>query len=157
MDSSSLLDGLLDQNLNTIADLPTYAVPPNGFYKLLVKKVEKKKITTKNGEEEILDIQYVVKEALELSDPAAEEARPAAEKVKEGQEFNESFFFRNKPEMTLSALKTNFADVAATFNCQTLRETLDKLEGLEIAAQLKQRVDKESDRVFAQLRNIKVL
>lgn len=148
-----LLDGLLDQNLSEIDDLPTYEVPPNGFYRLLVKSVEEKTVNTKNGEEAILDIKYIVKEALELSDPTQ------ADQVKENQEFNESYFFRNNAEMTTSALKTTFAEVALHFGYKKLSETLGNLKGLELFATVKRRIDSkdpENVKTYAQVKGAKV-
>jgi len=148
-----LLDTLLEEDLTTIADLPTYEVPPNGFYKLLIKGVEEKMVTLKDGKGDAptININYVVKEAVEVSDPSE------SDKVKPDMEFGEGYMFFNNPEMTKSALKTTFADVAVRFGCKTLKDILEKLPGLEIYALVKQRKDKnDPDKVYAQIRNVKV-
>src|SRR4249919_1396204 len=91
-----LLDSLLEQDLTEIADLPTYEVPPAGFYKLRVKSVEEKMVTLRDGKGEAptININYEVLEALELADPSE------AEKVKENMEFGEGYMFFQDPEKT---------------------------------------------------------
>jgi hypothetical protein len=147
-----ILDNLLEDDLSTINDLPTYEVPPKGFYKLRVKAVEDKMITLKDGAQApVIQIDYIALEALELSDPT-EEA-----KFKPNMEFGESYFFHNDPEKTKSALKTTFAEVSVRFGCKTLKEMLEKLEGLEVFATVNQRKDKnDAEKVYAQIRNVTV-
>ena len=147
-----ILDSLLEQDLDKIADLPTYEVPPKGLYRLLVKQVEEKMVTIKDGAQApVIQIDYIALEALELADPTE------SEKFKPNMEFGESYFFHNDPEKTKSALKTTFGEVSVAFGCKTLKDTMEKLVGLEIFATVNQRKDKnDPEKVYAQIRNVKV-
>ena len=159
-----ILDGILDQNLTEIADLPTYEIPPAGAYKFLVKSCEEKPgVEMKKGDTaDVLSINYVVQEVVELADPLLADSLidPVSGELKK-IEFNESYFFRaadpKSLEMTKSALKATFAEVAEAWKLKTLKELIDRLPGAEIYCILKHRKDKNDEtKVYAQVRNAKL-
>lgn len=150
----SLLDTLLDQDLSEIADLPTFEIPPKGFYRLLVSKVEEKTVDLSGGKGKapVIQFDYQVVEPLELEDESEREL------VKVGQNFSESYFFHNDPEKTKQAIKTTFKAVGESLGCKTLKELVEKLQGCEIAATVNHRKDKnDSEKIYAQIRNAQIL
>lgn len=151
-----ILDGILGVELTEIADLPTYEIPPEGVFRFLVKEVTEKTVTLSKTQEECpaLDFKYEVIEAIELTDPSQMEL------VKPGQQFNETYFFRadkSSLEMTKSALKATFGEVAKAMGETNLMGCIGKLQGMEILGVLKHRKDKQDkEKFYAQVRDARL-
>lgn len=155
---SGILDNLLDQDLDAIADLPSYEIPPDGFYKLLITKAEQKTVTIKdNKEAAVLDIGYKVMEVVELSDPTQRSLVENEDGSLKNIEFNETYFFHNDPEKTKSAIKGVFQEVGTALGLKNLGAVVAALPSLEVYATLKHREDKnDKDKVYAKISNVKV-
>lgn len=122
----SEIDDLLDADLGTIEDLPDFVVPPAGFYKLLVKKVDKKKeIKGKRA----VSFTFAVQETIQLNN-AAETP------VKEGSLFSQAFF----PDTSVERqhmwrwLKKAIKGFMESVGAPNLSTALDAMEGQLITA-----------------------
>lgn len=141
------IDSLLDTSLDDVADLPEFVTPPPGFYKLTLKKLEQKAINDKPA----LIFHYAVVETLELVNPTNDKV------AGEGKsEFSESFFLNN--ENGLAYAKKSLAPLAAHFGVKTVREIIAACEGgLEIAATVKNRANKDKTALYPSVSNIIVV
>ena len=128
--AASGLAGLLAANLDDVADLPTFAVPPAGYYKLALT-IDVKKINEKDA----VEFSYVVMEVLELAD--ASKTPPVI-----GDKFNEAFQITN--EIGLGKFKAAAAPVMAALGTSSFADILGgQVQGMEVFATLKRRVHKE--------------
>lgn len=145
-----MMETLLDQDISTIADLPTFNPPPKGAYKLLIKKVEADRmIEIEKVEYPAVSVQYSILQIVELANPED------ASKVKVTDEFNETFLFMKDTEKTKSAIKTCFKGVGEKLGITNLMAIINKLEGMEVYALVTQRKDKKDpDRVYANVSNV---
>lgn len=138
------LDSILDMSLDDVEDLPEFVTPPPGHYKLLLKKLEQKTLSEKPA----LVFSYAVIETLELSNEAD---TPVAGDLK--SEFSETFFLNN--EKGLAFAKKNLAPLSAHFGVKTVRELIAACEGgVEVAATIKNRANKEKTAIYPSVSNI---
>src|SRR5258705_6152544 len=85
------MEALMEGNIDDVENLPDYITPPAGFYKLLVKTVDRKK--DMKGKK-CIHITFSVQEAIQLNNPAEE-------KPKEGSLFSQAYF----PDTSVENLK----------------------------------------------------
>jgi hypothetical protein len=147
---SDLLGSLLDQDLSEIAELPTYEIPPKGYYRLHIAKVEQKTADIKDSVAvPLIQVDYQVVECLELADETQRED------VKPNQIFSETFFFYQDVEMTKKAIRTVYKDIGEKLKCKTLANLVESLQGLTVCAQVGHRKDKnDKDKFYAKLTNL---
>jgi hypothetical protein len=129
---------LLDMNLDDLADLPEFIVPPAGAYQATIISMESKKI----GDHPAVEIKFRLNSVEELSDVS--ETPPAA-----GTECSTSFMTDN--EFGVGALKAVLKPLAAHFSTTTPRETMAASAGAEVLLVTKVRkgkkgTDKEDQR-----------
>lgn len=148
------LAGVVARDLDDIPDLPEYAAPHPGVYKLLIAKVEQREINKKTA----LVVEYSVVDVLELN----EQPDPNDPNVVPGNMFSEAFWFNDpdKIENTLSVLKKKFSGLAEACGTKNLLEILNKMEGMQIKALITNRMDSEKKdehgkpRVYASTRDV---
>jgi hypothetical protein len=128
--AASGLAGLLAANLDDVADLPTFEVPADGYYKLGLT-IKLKKINDKDA----VEFDYAVLEVMELAD--ATKTPPAI-----GTKFNEAFQITN--EIGLGKFKAAAKPVMETLGTTSFADILgDQVQGMEVFATLKRRVHKD--------------
>lgn len=155
-----LLGGLLSQNIADIEDLPTFKVPPQGFYKLLISKVDQKKVKL-SGDREVptLSLEFKVLDVMELKKPEEADEISKDDNGQYNQMFNETYFFipGNDVQKTVQAIKTSYKEVASGLGCTDLNEMVRKMEGLEIYAVLEHRKDRDDkEKVYPRISNAKL-
>lgn len=157
---AGILDNLLDQDIADIADLPSYDVPPNGLYRLQGTKADEKQVKLANGTEApVLDVGYKILEVVELSDPTQASALKVDEKTGNIlQEFNETYFFHNDPKRTMEAVKDAFKEAMTASGTTNVGKFFkENFVGGEFFAVVKRRHDKEKDRDFARVSNVRLV
>jgi hypothetical protein len=146
--AASGLAGLLAANLDDVADLPSFEVPPAGYYKLALD-IEVKKINDKDA----VEFNYRVLEVLELAD--ASKTPPEV-----GTKFNEAFQITN--EIGLGKFKAAAKPVMEALGTTQFADILgNQVRGMEVFATLKRRVHKDDkalaetdQRVYPMISNI---
>jgi hypothetical protein len=155
-----ILDSLLDQNVADIEDLPSYKVPPPGFYKLLIKQAEQKVVKISGDREApCLNMGYKILEVMELKQGVDPKEINRDEAGQPNQEFNETYFFipGQEHEKTVQAIKTAFKEVAEKLGLTTMKALVESLEGLEVYAVVENRKDKDDkERLYAKVTNVKL-
>ena len=126
MDLSSLLAATLDD----VADLPSFDVPPPGYYKLGLT-IAVKKINDKDA----IEFNYDVREVMELADPTA--TPPVI-----GTKFSAAFQISN--EIGLGKFKEAAEPVMAALGTTSFGDILGgQVAGMEVYAVLKHRIHKD--------------
>lgn len=140
------VNDLLDADLNDLADLAGFEVPPPGAYILSVTTTVKE-VNGKNAVE--ADISVV--ETVELEDKSGE-----TQPVPNGTKFSQLFMLGN--EYGVGNLKKFLKPFSAHFGTTKIGELVnDKLKDCTFGATVKVRKDKEDpDKQYATLRNIVV-
>lgn len=121
---------LLDMNLDDLADLPEFLVPPAGAYRATILSCESKKI----GDHPAVEVKFRLDETLELSDPTEAPVAP-------GTETSTSFMTDN--EFGVGALKAFLKPLSTAFQTSTSRETMAACKGAEIMLVTKVRKGKK--------------
>ena len=140
--AASGLAGLLAANLDDVADLPSFEVPPAGYYKLALD-IEVKKINDKDA----VVFKYTVLETLELADATQTPCEV-------GTKFDTAFMITN--EIGLGKFKEAAKPVMEALGTTQFAEILgNQVRGMEVFATLKTRKDKnDPDKVYASVSNI---
>lgn len=142
MDVSSLLDS----NLDDLADLPEFVVPPAGAYNATIISYEEKKI----GEHPAVEMKFRLNETLELSNPTDAP-------VKQGTECGVSFMLDN--EFGVGGLKAVLAPLKAALGTNSVRETLEACKGANIMLVTKVRAGKgeNADKKYLGIHKVEVV
>lgn len=140
----SNVNELLDMDLDDLADLPEFVVPPAGTYRALLEKVESKKI----GEHPALEFKYKMLETIELEDP---NATP----VPENCETNEAYMTDN--EFGVGRLKGVLKPLAAHYGTSKVSETCDAAAGTEVLLVTKVRQNKEKTQSYFSVHRLEVI
>lgn len=135
---------LLDATLDDLADLPEFVTPPPGAYALTFKGYEQKKV----NDNACVIVTFTVAETQEL---ASADSTP----VEPGTEFNQMYNMSN--EYGQGGLKNLCKPLGEALGVSRLSEVLEGAKGMAISATIKNRKDKNSDRVYAQVENVVVL
>lgn len=147
------LASVLQRDLNSIEDLPSYIQPPPGVYKLLVKDCQSK-LDAKDRQ--VINVNYLVLENVTLADSQgdAEELKS----VKMGKDLiGETFYFNDpeKLEQTLSYMKKQFGGLGTVLGTTNLLQILEKMPNLTVTATIGRRVDEnDKTRLYASVRNL---
>lgn len=157
---SGILDNLLDQNISDIDDLPSYKVPPAGFYKLEITKAEQKEVKISGDRvAPTLQMEYKILEVVDLKDQSQATEINRDEGGQPNQVFNEAYFFipGQDTSKTVAAIKTAFKEVASGLGFTTMSELVNGLNGLTIFATVEHRKDKDDkEKVYARVGNVKL-
>ncbi len=148
--SNELDLSLLDMDLEEIADLPGFAVPPNGEY-ILKMTCETKEVNKRKA----LETSFEVVECLKQDD----DTEPAG---KIGDKFSMLFFLENddpeKLKITFGKLKELVAGVAESTGISNVGLLVrDVLASTVVQATVKRRVDKDDkDKIYATVKNLRL-
>lgn len=112
------MNDLLDANIEDLADLPEFAVLPDGHLKGIIKW-EQKEVNSKPA----IELKVTVTEVIELSDPTAEVPDS-------GLEGNVLFMLDN--EYGQGKLKAILKPLAAVAGGGSMREVMEASQGMEI-------------------------
>lgn len=145
------LEELFDSDLEDIADLPAFEVPPPGTY-ILEVTTDTKEINDKPA----VEAKFKVIETTELKIQDESHGKYRAP-VKDGTEFNIAFILGN--EVAEGRLKQFLVPFAEFFSEKgkgsTGRLIRDHIKATRIAAQITNRQDKEDpERFYASIKNI---
>jgi len=137
---------LLDANLDDLADLPEFVVPPAGAYNATILSVEEKKI----GEHPAVEMKFKLMETLELASATDAPVAP-------GTECGISFMLDN--EFGVGGMKAALAPLKAALGTATARETMAAAKGMSIMLVTKVRTGKgdNADKKYLGLAKIEVL
>jgi len=144
-DDGATLEGLLSANLDDVADLPSWALPPAGTY-IANLSIETKKINLKDA----IEFKYVVAETVELADP--NDTNPAA-----GSSFSIAFQIGNP--IGLGKFKEAIKPVMNYLGTSSYGDVLSgQVTGMQVEVTLKHRADKKDpDRAYADVTKLSVL
>lgn len=143
------VEDLMDADLDDLADLPAFEVPPVGHYKLMVS-LERKTVNDKPS----ISANLVVQEVLEL-------VSPDVVKPEVGTKFSQLFMMDN--EFGQGGFKEFVRPIADAMNLPSrkISALLQTVQNVLIAATVKHRVHKddrnkpkEEQRVYANLQNV---
>jgi hypothetical protein len=146
--SNDKVASLLDSNLDDLADLPEFKVPPAGAYNATILSIEEKEI----GSHPAVEMKFKLLETLEL-------ASPTDAPVENGTECGVAFMLDN--EFGVGALKAALKPLATAFGTSTSRETMAAAKGASIMLVTKVRQGKKGtdseDKTYLGLHKIEVL
>lgn len=137
---SNDLDSLLDQNLEDLEDLPEFAPFPPGVHIAVMQWTHKKIDDARQGYE------------LKLTAVRTEEEKEPGHSVTPGQTDSTLFFLKHPNEKAVTAgqgkIKELLADVSAHFGGGlTLRDCLEKSNGLEVAVTTSLQAEKKDGKL----------
>jgi len=140
------LSALLDANLDDLADLPEFVVPPAGAYNATILSCEEKKI----GDHPAVEMKFKLMETLELA--SASDAPVAA-----GTECGVSFMLDN--EFGVGGMKAALAPLKHALGTTSARETMAGCKGMNIMLVTKVRSGKgeNSDKKYLGIHKIEVM
>lgn len=133
------MDELLDNDLDSFADMPEFVTPPAGVYTLNIVKMEAKTINDKP----VMQINFKVLETAELTNAGDTP-------VDAGTPFNVSYFLNS--DFGQGALKKVTANIKEALGVRTTRELMEACQGMEVSAVLSNRKDKnDATKVYVQV------
>jgi hypothetical protein len=140
------ISSLLDSNLDDLADLPEFVVPPAGAYNATILSIEKKEI----GEHPAVEMKFKLNETMELA--SASDAPVAA-----GTECGVSFMLDN--EFGVGSMKAALKPLQVAFGTNSVRETMEAAKGANIMLVTKVRNGKgdKADKKYLGVQKIEVL
>jgi len=135
---------LFSMDIDQLADLPSFEVPPAGSYVLEVT-TDVKEIVNKQA----VEASFTVIETVELADPASVEVLP-------GTKFSTAFFLDN--QFGVGNLKKFLKPFSEHFECTNIGELVrDHVKRVQISGLVKTRKDKEDpDKIYGNVVNITV-
>jgi hypothetical protein len=153
------LEALMETSLDDIEDLPEYAdYLPSGAYHLKIVEsvwdvvemaVDKKDESKGKKDAKIAKVVYEIVNVLELAKP------DEAVLVKPKMRFQETYFLTKDPAKAVSAIKTRYKAVAATFNPPNVMALIPGLQGMEVSCVIKSVAKKgEEGRYFINTSNM---
>lgn len=137
---------LLDSNLDDLADLPEFVVPPAGAYTATILSFEQKKL----GEHEAVEAKFRLDATVELAS-----ATDAA--VEDGTECGVAFMLDN--EFGVGGLKAVLKPLQAALGTATARQTMEAAKGMQVLLVTKVRSGKgeNADKKYLGISKIEVL
>lgn len=146
--SNDQIANLLDANLDDLADLPEFVVPPAGAYNATIIDFSEKKI----GEHPAVELKFRLNETMELANATDAPVAP-------GTETSVAFMLDN--EFGVGALKAVLAPMKVAFGTSTVRETLEACKGATIMLVTKVRSGKKGtdseDKKYLGIQKVEVL
>ena len=137
---------LLDSNLDDLADLPEFVVPPAGAYNATILSFEQKKI----GKHDAVEAKFRLDATVELAS-----ATDAA--VKDGTECGVAFMLDN--EFGVGGLKAVLKPLQVALGTSTARQTMESAKGMQVLLVTKVRSGKgeTADKKYLGISKIEVL
>lgn len=148
------LEALFGADLDEIADLPAFEVPPPGTYTLKVTTG-----TKKVNNKDTVNVDFEVVETVELKnkDEASENYRAP---VKDGTKFNTMFMIGgDKGGVSVGRLKQFLAPFAVALGTTKIADLVrDQIKDIQIIAQITNRADKEDpEKLYAGVKVLEVV
>jgi hypothetical protein len=140
------VSALLDSNLDDLADLPAWEIPPAGAYHATILAVTEKQI----GTHPAVEFKFRFDSTMEL-------ANPGDIPVKDGTESSVSCMLDN--EFGIGALKEMLKPIKAALGTNTTRETMEAAKGLTVMLVTKVRSGKgdAADKKYLSITKLEVL
>lgn len=140
------ISSLLDANLDDLADLPEFVVPPAGAYNATIVSIEEKKI----GEHPAVEMKFKLMETMELANATDAPVAP-------GTETSVSFMLDN--EFGVGAMKAALKPLQMATGATTARETMEAAKGMSILLVTKVRSGKgeNADKKYLGIHKLEVL
>lgn len=140
------VSSLLDSNLDDLADLPEFVVPPAGAYNATILSIEEKKI----GEHPAVEAKFSLQETVELA--SASDAPVAS-----GTECGVSFMLDN--EFGVGGMKAFLKPLQVHLGTTSARETMAAAKGMSILLVTKVRSGKgeNADKKYLGISKVEVL
>ena len=136
------IDALLDANIDDLADMPTFKPFPAGAHRVTLE-MEVKEVNEKAA----ISVNFVYKEAVELSDPLAEAPKAGDKANLLCQLDNE--YGQGTLKMVADAFIANAA--FGVTRQSSRRELMEKSKGAEVVIVTKIRHNKDQDKDYLQL------
>lgn len=136
-----MLNGLLDANLDDLADLPEFGTYPPGAHKVTIKWESK---TVNNHP--CIELQMIAVETEELANPEADQ--PLAV----GAQGSVLYMLDN--EFGQGNLKRTIKPLAAETGLSSLREIIDATQGMEVTVVTKVRQNKDKTQSYTDISKI---
>ncbi len=140
----SVLDDILDQNLDDLADMPEFVVPPAGAYNASILSVEEKEI----NDHPAVEVKFRFLETLEL---ANESDTPVAN----GTEASTSFMMDN--EFGVGAFKELLKPIQTATGLAKTREIVAAMPGMQVMVVTKVRFNKDKTQKYLAIDSLEVL
>lgn len=151
LDNMDDIEGLLDRNLDDIADLPEFKTFPAGIHKSTLKWARKDIEKTVDGVKKKvphMELTLTAVETLELADQA-----DAADIPKAGDKCSTAYDLTN--EFAMGALKKAVATLKQHLGVATIGEVIRGSDGFTVAAVTKVRKDKnDKDKKYLQIEDL---
>lgn len=140
------ISSLLDSNLDDLADLPEFVVPPAGAYNATILSVEEKKI----GDHPAVEAKFKLMETMELASASDAPVAP-------GTECGVSFMLDN--EFGVGGMKAFLKPLQVALGTSSARETMAGAKGMSIMLVTKVRSGKgdNADKKYLGIQKVEVL
>lgn len=139
--NSSELDSLLEGSIDDLADMPEFAVYPNGVHKVIINWESK----TVNKHPS-LELKMKAVETVELANPA--ESAPLAA----GTESSVLFMLDN--EFGQGKMKAIMVVLAAHFGTKSIKQTMEASQGAEVQVVTKVRENKDKTQKYTDVTKV---
>jgi hypothetical protein len=149
MSDTQAVEFNLDSSLDDIADLPGFATPPTGVYKVLLAKGMEQKVV---ADHPAIDMPMTIQEVLEVKPEAL---NPGEELPKIGDIASTVFMLDN--DTGKGKLKEVLKPISAAVGETTVRAILEKTKGLELIVVMKRIQDKkDKDKYYSNIVKLEV-
>lgn len=136
------IDSLLDSSIDDLADLPEFAVFPNGVHRVTIN-FESKKV----NEHPSVELKMKLLETVEMADATATPLEPGAES---------SVLYMLDNEFGQGKLKAVISSLRDTFGGATLKEVMENANGAEVTVVCKVRQNKDKTQSYTDVTKVMV-
>ena len=141
---NTAIDSILDMNLEDLADMPAFFVPPNGAYSATILNMESKKI----GDHPAVEVNFRIDAVLELADAAA--TPPPV-----GTETSTSYMTDN--EYGVGSLKELLKPLGAATGESSVAAIMAAAKGMQVMIVTKNRWSKDKSTEYLGINSISVM
>jgi hypothetical protein len=135
------LDSILDSSIDDLADLPEFAVFPNGVHRVIIN-FEQKEVNKHPS----IELQMKAIETVELANPAADTPLVA------GAESSVLFMLDN--EFGQGKFKSIVKVLAAALGTSTIKDTVEAAAGMEVQVVCKVRQNKDKTQSYTDVTKV---
>lgn len=141
---NTAIDSILDMNLEDLADMPAFFVPPNGAYSATILSMASKKI----GDHPAVEVNFRIDAVLELADTAA--TPPPV-----GTETSTSYMTDN--EYGVGALKELLKPLGSATGASNVASIMAAAKGMQVMIVTKNRWSKDKTTEYLGINSISVM
>lgn len=134
------IDSLLDSSIDDLADLPEFAVFPNGLHRVVIN-FESKKV----NDHPSVELKMKLIETVELANAADTALEPGAES---------SVLYMLDNEFGQGKLKTIISQLKESFGGTSLREVMENANGAEVSVVCKVRQNKDKTQSYTDVTKV---